>query len=54
MTERIMRDIEKGSRNIDVLERSIARIPLYQAVKSIKVDTDGKTVHEIAEEIIGA
>ncbi len=54
LTERIMRDIKKGSRNIDVLERSLARIPLYQAVKSIKVNTDGKTVHEIAEEIIGA
>ena len=53
LTERIVRDIEKGRRNVDVLERSIARLPLYQAVKSVKVDTDGKTAHEIAEEIIG-
>ncbi len=54
LTERIMRDIERGSRGIDVLERSIKRIPLYQAVNSVKVDTDGKTIYEIAEEIIGA
>ncbi len=54
LTERIIRDIERGSRGIDVLERSIKRIPLYQAVNSIKVDTDGKTIYEIAEEIIGA
>ncbi len=54
LAERIMRDIDSGSRDTDVLERSIARIPLYQSVNSVKVETDGKTVHEIAEEIIGA
>lgn len=54
LTERIMKDVEGGSRSMDVLERSIARLPLYQAVSSIKVKTDGRTVHEIAEEIIGA
>lgn len=54
LTERIMKDVEGGSRSIDVLERSIARLPLYQAVSSVKVKTDGRTVHEIAEEIIGA
>lgn len=53
LTERIMKDIERGSRSMDVLERSIARLPLYQAVKSVKMGTDGKTVHEIAKEIIG-
>ncbi len=54
LTERIMRDIERGSRGIDVFERSITRIPLYQAVNSVKVETDDKTIYEIAEEIIGA
>ncbi len=54
LTERIMKDIEGGSRSIDVLDRSIARIPLYRAVNSVKVKTDGRTVHEIAEEILGA
>lgn len=54
LTERIMRDIDNGSRGADVLERSIARLPLYQSINSVKVETDGKTVHEIAEEIIKA
>ncbi len=54
LAERIMRDIDSGRRDADVLERSIARLPLYQSVNSVKVKTDGKTVHEIAEEIIGA
>ncbi len=54
LTERIMRDVERGKRGMDALERSVARLPLYQAVKSVKVDTDGKTVCEIAEEVIGA
>lgn len=54
LTERIMKDAEGGRRSMDVLERSIARLPLYQAVSSVKVKTDGRTVHEIAKEIIGA
>jgi len=54
LAERIMRDIDSGSRGAEVLERSIARLPLYQSINSVKVETDGKTVHEIAEEIIKA
>ncbi len=52
LTERIGRDVERGRRDMDVLERSIARLPLYQTVKSVKVDTGGKTACETAEEII--
>lgn len=54
LAERIMRDIDSGSRDADVLKRSIARLPLYQSINSVKVETDSKTVHEIAEEIIKA
>jgi len=54
LAERITRDIDSGSRGAEVLERSIARLPLYQFINSVKVETDGKTVHEIAEEIIKA
>jgi len=52
LTERIMTDVGNGIRNIDVLERSLARIPLYTDLNSIKVNTDNKTVHQIYEEII--
>lgn len=51
LTERIMDDVKSGKRTIDVLDRSIARIPLYQKLDSIKIETDGKSVKEIADEI---
>lgn len=51
LTERIMDDVKRGIRTVDVLDRSIARIPFYQKLNSIKIDTDGKSVKEIAGEI---
>lgn len=51
LTERIMPDVKSGIRKIDVLGRSIARIPLYQTLHSIKIQTDGKTVYAIVDEI---
>ena len=35
----------------DIIERSIARIPMYQALNTIKIDTNAKTVAMIANEI---
>ncbi len=52
LTERIMGDVKAGVRTADVLERSAARIPLYMALKSIKIYTDGKPVRQVAEEIM--
>ncbi len=49
--ERLTADIERGIRTPDVIERSMARIPLYESLKTLKIDTTGKTVEEIAEEI---
>lgn len=51
LTERITKDVVSGIRSADVLERSIARIPLYQSFNSVKVETDGKEVRDIAKEI---
>ena len=53
LTTRIMKDVDSGSRGTDVLERSIARLPFYQSVSSVKVQTNNKTVYEIAKEIVG-
>lgn len=39
LIERIMKDIDHGSRSADVLKRSIERIPFYQSVSSVKVQT---------------
>jgi len=38
-------------RSADVMERSLGRIPLYQQLDTIKIDTSGKSPEEIAEEI---
>ncbi|MBQ4638066.1 MAG: hypothetical protein IJB92_04940 [Clostridia bacterium] len=44
-------DVERGVRSEDVIERSIARIPMYQALNTTKIDTNAKTVTMIANEI---
>ena len=49
--ERIASDIAKGSRTPDAMERSLARLPLYQKLNTIKIDTTGKSVLEICGEI---
>ena len=49
--KRIEHDIAKGIRTPDAMNRSLARLPLYQKLNTIKIDTTGKSVAEIANEI---
>lgn len=51
LRERLTADVERGIRTADVIDRSVARIPLYQTLDTIRIDTRGKTVRMIAEEI---
>ena len=51
LCERLSKDVERGIRSEDVIERSIARIPMYQALNTIKIDTNAKTASVIANEI---
>jgi shikimate kinase len=51
LQQRLTRDIQKGIRKEDVIARSIARIPLYQKLDTVKVDTNNKTIAEIVAEI---
>ena len=51
LQRRLTKDVEKGIRSEDVIERSIAKIPMYQALGTIKIDTKGKAVAVIANEI---
>lgn len=51
LRERLTSDVEKGIRSSDVIDRSIARIPLYRTLDTIKIDTNHKTVQDIANEI---
>ena len=51
LKERLTVDVEKGVRTPDVISRSIERLPLYQELNSIKIDTCNKSVEAIAAEI---
>ena len=49
--ELLSRGIAAGRREPDVLERSLARMPLYDQLNTIKINTSDKTEAEIAEEL---
>lgn len=51
LRNRLQADVDSGIRAADVIERSVARIPLYQELSTIKVDTDYKTISAITGEI---
>lgn len=51
LRSRLTADIQKGIRTADVLDRSLARIPLYRQLDTIAIDTSGKTVEQIAQEV---
>ena len=51
LCERLAMDVERGIRSEDIIERSIARIPMYQTLDTIIIDTNAKDVAVIANEI---
>ena len=51
LRKRLTKDVESGIRVEDVIERSVTRIPLYATLKTVKIDTNEKTVAMIANEI---
>ncbi len=51
LCERLSMDVERGVRSEDVIERSIARIPMYQTLDTIIIDTNAKDVAVIANVI---
>ena len=51
LKKRLERDICAGLRARDVVARSIARLPLYDSLETVKIDTCGKLPREIAREI---
>lgn len=52
LRERLTADVLNGIRTADVIERSIAKIPMYRALNTIKIDTGSKTVRMIVDEIM--
>lgn len=49
---RLMKDVTKGLRSADVIERSTEKIQGYEKLNTLKIDTYGKSPEEIADEII--
>lgn len=52
LRNRLASDIARGIRTVDVIDRSVARINMYRQLDTVKVDTNNKTVCEIANEIM--
>lgn len=52
LERRIAGDIAKGIRDSGCLERSMSQYDLYKKMHTIKLNTDGLTIDEIAENII--
>ena len=52
LVARIQGDISQGLRTEDCIQRSLQRLPLYQDMDIPKIITDGRTVQEIAQEIL--
>ena len=51
LRDRLQKDVDDGIRTADVIERSIARLPLYDELKTIKIDTTAKSIDSVAKEI---
>ena len=52
LQNRLKADVAREIRTADVIDRSVARIPRYQALDTVKIDTSNKTVREIVDEIM--
>ncbi len=52
LSNRILSDVAKGIRSKNDIEKSVARIPMYQNLNTVKIDTNNKTIQEIANEIV--
>ncbi len=52
LVKRLESDVNAGIRTRDVIERSVKRILLYDALDTIKIDTTNKSEEEVADEII--
>jgi broad-specificity NMP kinase len=51
LKERLLRDVERGVRTADVVERSVARIPLYERLHTKKLDVSRITAQQAAESL---
>ena len=52
LRERLQKDVAGGLRSEDIISRSVARIPLYENLNTVKIDTTGKNIGEIRDAVI--
>ncbi|MDO5397014.1 MAG: AAA family ATPase [bacterium] len=51
LRKHLQKDVDNGIRTADVIDRSIARIPLYEKLNTVKIDVSGKSVDAVADKI---
>ena len=51
LKKRLQQDVDSGIRTRDVIERSVARLPMYDNVASIKIDVSHMTADQAADYI---
>ena len=51
LEERLKKDIKSGTRNADIINRSIEKIEHYKDLGTIKINTDNKSIKDIVDEI---
>ena len=49
---RLQKDIDAGLRKPDVIDRSLARLPMYERLSARRIDTTGMTIDEVAKHIV--
>ena len=52
LQNRLRADVAREVRTADVIDRSVARISMYQVLDTIKIETSNKTVREIVDKIM--
>lgn len=52
LRSRLQKDVDAGLRSEDIIERSIARLPLYEELATIKIDTSGMNAEAAADALL--
>lgn len=54
LKQKLSKDIAKGIRKAGVIEKSIAYLPLYEHMNTLKIETGSQTVPETSRKILQA
>lgn len=52
LRNRLEKDIAKGIRTEDIIDRSMKRLPLYDVLNTVKIRTDNMSIDHVADSII--